>query len=631
MEDQESREWLLTNGIGGFASGTISGILTRRYHGLLVAALDPPLGRTLLVPKCEETIQLDGKDFCLSANRWQSGAVSPDGYQFIERFRLDGNIPVWTYAFHGITLEKKIWMRPKSNTTYVQYELLEGSKSADISIKIMANYRGYHATTHAGGWKMNVSLVGCGFKIEAFPDAAPIYVFCDRASGSVINEWYYGYFLKEEQKRGLPCTEDHLLAGIFHGFLQPKEKLTLVFSLDASISIDRAPLEQKKEFSQKPFWIRTLISAADAFIVDRPPDGKTVIAGYHWFGDWGRDTMISLPGLTLTTGRSETAKTILKTFSKTIDRGMLPNRFLEKGKDLEYNTVDASLWYFEAIRAYAAFASDKAFIEDLFPILSDMIDWHIRGTRYNIHADPKDGLLFAGENGVQLTWMDAKIGDWVVTPRTGKPIEVNALWLNALKIMGDFARLLKKPSKTFDDALDKAKEGFQRFWNESQNCCFDVLDGPDGHDAAVRPNQIFAVSLPINALAPEKERMIVEKLSQELYTPRGLRSLSCKDSRYRGRYEGAPQERDAVYHQGTVWAYLLGSYALSHFKVFYEMGASLKLLEPMADHLLEAGLGTVSEIFDGDPPHAPRGCIAQAWSVAEILRAWHLISEGKLF
>ena len=619
----ESQEWLVTNGIGGYASGTVAGLLTRRYHGLLVAALDPPLGRTLLGVKLEEIATYGGKEYALSANRWESQSVSPEGYQFIEQFKLEGEVPIWTFAFGDAVLEKRIWMEKGANTTYVLFQLKKASHPVDFSFKAMTNYRGFHNSTHAGNWRQEIEMQPKGLKVNAFPGAVPFYILSDRAKASVTNEWYYNYFLSEEQERGLDCTEDHLHAGTFVATLKQGQSVTFVFTTEANSDLDGKKIEERR--GQNPFWIEQLMLASNAFIVDRNM-GKTIIAGYHWFGDWGRDTMISLPGLTLTTGRAQVAKSILQTFAKFIDQGMLPNRFPDAGQKPEYNTADATLWYFEAIRAYYDSTKDLTLIKELFPILSDIVNWHQKGTRYQIKVDPKDGLLHAGENGVQLTWMDAKIGDWVVTPRIGKPIEINALWYNALKTMGDFARQLGVSSVLFDQAAEKAVKGFQRFWNGHLGFCYDVIDGPGGDDPTLRPNQIFAVSLEHTPLSIDQNKAIVSILENHLLTPRGLRSLDPSDSRYCGRYSGSPSQRDSVYHQGPVWGWLLGPFSLAHFKVFKDQQAALKFLEPMADHLKEAGLGTCSEIFDGDAPFAPKGCIAQAWTVAEILRAWFLIS-----
>jgi predicted glycogen debranching enzyme len=375
-----------------------------------------------------------------------------------------------------------------------------------------------------------------------------------------------------------------------------------------------------------PEWINQLVLAADQFIVSRSlqkePEGKTIIAGYHWFGDWGRDTMISLPGLTISTGRPEIARSILLTFARHVDRGMLPNRFPDSGEAPEYNTVDATLWYFEAVRAYYDATGDDDLLKELLPVLIEIINWHTRGTRYNIHIDSSDGLLYAGEKGVQLTWMDAKIGDWVVTPRIGKPVEVNALWYNALRTMTKFARQLKKPYKDYETAAKLALKGFNRFWNDNAGYCYDVIDGPDGDDSSLRPNQLFAVSLPESPLTPTQQNDVVDVCARLLLTSHGLRSLGVYNSQYQGHYGGDQRQRDSAYHQGTVWGWLLGHFVLAHLRVYNDSVKAREFLEPMSQHLLSHGVGSLSEIFDGDAPMTPRGCIAQAWTVAEVLRAW---------
>jgi predicted glycogen debranching enzyme len=386
--------------------------------------------------------------------------------------------------------------------------------------------------------------------------------------------------------------------------------------------------------AEAPSWLWQLILAADQFIVKRSlpeePDGRSIIAGYHWFGDWGRDTMIAMPGLTLATGRAEVAKQILLAFSRYVDGGMLPNNFPDAGGQPEYNTVDAALWYFESIRQYFESAQDSGTLQRLFPVLAGMIDAHVEGTRYNIHVDPVDGLLFAGVPGVQLTWMDAKIGDWVVTPRTGKPVEVNALWINALETMAQFARLLEKPGEGYEILAAKATKGFQKFWNAERGCCYDVIDVPGiGNDGSLRPNQILTVSLLGSLLTPEQQSSVVDVCARHLLTSHGLRSLAPGEPGYTGHYGGGPRDRDAAYHQGTVWGWLLGPFALAHFRVHKNREAALRFLEPLGRQIYASGLGTLSEIFDGDAPFTPRGCIAQAWTVAEVLRAWQkLVGEA---
>jgi predicted glycogen debranching enzyme len=439
-------------------------------------------------------------------------------------------------------------------------------------------------------------------------------------------------------------VEDHLRAATFRATLSPGESLTLVASVEESPDLDgEASLKRRRVHEEEriaraaplwdtadPLWgrIRQLILAADPFIVRRAvegdPDGMSVIAGYHWFGDWGRDTMIALPGLTVPTGRTGDAATILRTFARFADRGMLPNRFPDAGEEPEYNTADATLWYFEAIRACHEATGDDSLLRDLYPVLREILDRHVRGTRYGIRLDPEDGLLFAGEPGVQLTWMDAKVGDWVVTPRIGKPVEINALWYNAIRSMAAFARRLGEEESAYEALAEKILRGFGRFFREDLGRCLDVLDGPEGDDASMRPNQILAVSLAHSPLPEARRRAVVDACTRELLTPLGLRSLSPGDSRYAGQYGGDTVCRDGAYHQGTVWPWLIGPFVTAHLRVYRDPATARSFLLPLLRHLDDHGLGSVCEIADGDPPFTPRGCIAQAWSVAEVLRALHL-------
>jgi predicted glycogen debranching enzyme len=638
----ESREWLVTNGIGGYASGTVAGLLTRRYHGLLVAALKPPLGRTLLLAKLDETAVYNDLTYSLDANRWADGTVAPCGYEHIERFSLEGAIPLWRFAVADALLEKRVWMQQGANTTYIQYTLHRATQPLQLTLKAMVNYRDYHSDTH-NGWQMEIEAVERGIGVTAYPSAVPFYLLSDGATASEAHNWYYNFDLAMERYRGLRDREDHLHAATFEVTLYPGKSLTVVASTEKTPNLDgeealkfRRAQEQKllglwktnrpHNGKDTPVWINRLVLAADQFIVDRPlpndPFGKTIIAGYPWFSDWGRDTMISLPGLTLATGRPELARSILRTFAQYIDRGMLPNRFPDAGETPDYNTVDATLWYFEALRAYYNASEDDDLLHELFPVLADMIDWHCRGTRYNIHLDATDGLLYAGEAGVQLTWMDAKVGDWVVTPRIGKPIEINALWYNALRTMAQFARRISKPHQEYDAIAERTLIRFARFWNPAKGYCYDVLDSPNGDDDSLRPNQIFAVSLPESPLTAAQQRSVVDVCGRMLLTSYGLRSLAPNHPRYRGSYGGNQLQRDGAYHQGTVWGWLLGAYVLAHLRVYGNPGLARQFLEPMADHLCDRGIGSLSEIFDGDAPMTPRGCIAQAWTVAEVLRAW---------
>ena len=647
LEVAETREWLCTNGIGGYASGTVAGHLTRRYHGLLVGALKPPLGRTLLVAKLEDSLEYGGAWWPLATNRWADGTLAPQGHRLIERFRLEGTTPVWTYACADAQIEKRIWMEPDANTTYVQYRLLRAAGPVRLEARALVNYRDYHGTTHGNGWQMQVEPAAHGLRVVAYQGARSFLLLSREAEAAAAHAWYRDLDLAAERERGLDAREDHLHAGTFRATLQPGETVTFVLSAEPAPDLNGDAAWQRRQAYEggllarwraarsattpDPAWIEQLALAADQFVVRRPlpqdPEGMSVIAGYHWFGDWGRDTMICLPGLTITTGRPEVARRILATFARFVDRGMLPNRFPDAGEAPEYNTVDATLWYFEALRACHAATADDSLLADLFPVLEEVVRWHRAGTRYGIGEDASDGLLRSGEPGVQLTWMDAKIGDWVVTPRTGKAVEVNALWYNALRAMAAFARRLGRPSGSWDALADRVREGFQRFWNDALGCCYDVIDGPGGHDPALRPNQILAVSLAESPLTPGQQRGVVDVCARHLLTSYGLRSLAPTDPAYRGRYAGGPRERDAVYHQGTVWGWLLGPFALAHLRTHKDPEAALALLEPLRHHLEEYGVGSIAEIFDGDPPFDPKGCIAQGWSVAETLRAWAEISQ----
>jgi predicted glycogen debranching enzyme len=647
----ETKEWLVTNGIGGFASGTVAGVLTRRYHGLLIAALAPPLKRTLLLTKLDETVQYLDRSFNLFTNRWQDGSIEPQGYLNIEKFHLEGNIPVWTFACGDALLEKRIWMPVGANRTYITYTLIRATASVRLSIKALVNYRDYHNNSYKNDWSPQVSLVENGVCIKALTDSVPFYILAQNSHIYQQKDWYVGFTLSAEKERGLYYQEDHFHPATFNAILNVGETFTVVAGTKKDPQLDGLiTLESRRQYDRQlldrwytnnnlnpqntPAWIERLVLAADRFIVNRPllevPDGKTIIAGYHWFGDWGRDTMISLAGLTLSTGRPEIAGTIIRTFSRYVSQGMLPNLFPDAGQEPEYNTVDAILWYFEAIRAYLEVTKDRRLLQDIFPLLCEVIDWHIRGTRYNIHLD-RDGLIYAGENGVQLTWMDAKVGDWVVTPRIGKPIEINALWYNALTIMSNLAKELDKPTVLYEEMAAKTREGFQRFWQPKVGYCYDVIDTPSGDDLSLRPNQIFAVSLPNNSvknlLDSIQQKAVVDTVAQSLLTSYGLRSLASNDDRYRGEYGGDVKQRDGAYHQGTVWAWLIGHFIQAHLKVYRDRAIAKTFLAPMEQHLEAAGIGSISEIFNGNVPHEPKGCIAQAWSVAEVLRAWLSVSK----
>ena len=650
------REWLVTNGIGGFAMGTVAGVLTRRYHGLLIAALTPPVGRTLMLTKLDETVEYQGHYYPLYINRWfgdaegVTGLEEPHGHYNIERFWLDGTTPHWTFACGDAVIEKRIWMAQGENTTYIQYFLRRASGPLKIYPKAFINYRDYHKTTIAEDWNTAVEPTANGIQIIIDDDekeTTPLYLLSTKGEIYPQFEWHEDYYLSVEDYRGQPdVVEDHLHIADFSITLSPGESVTIIASTKANplLNGDTAYLLQKAHeqsllakaearHSDLDAPMRQLVLAADQFIVKRTMpggrEGHSIIAGYPWFSDWGRDTMMSIPGLTICHGREEIAASILRTYAHFVNQGMIPNRFPDAGEEPEYNTVDATLWYFQAIRTYMEATDDRDFLAELYPTLQEIIRWHQEGTRYSIKVDPEDGLLYAGEEGSQLTWMDAKVADWVVTPRTGKPVEINALWYNALASMGRFAEWLEKPT---DQQLYLAlslevKHSFSRFWYSPGGYCYDVIDGPEGHNAQLRPNQLLAVGLSHSPLTAVQQKLVLDKCTRHLITSYGLRSLAPEDPAYIGTYGGDPKKRDGAYHQGTVWGWLIGPFIAAHLRVYHDPELARSYLQPALSHLNDHGLGSISEIFDGDAPFTPRGCTAQAWSVAEYLRAWCMIRQ----
>jgi predicted glycogen debranching enzyme len=647
LANTERREWLVTNGIGGYASGTVAGVLTRRYHGLLFAPLQPPVGRMLLVTKLEETAVYAQQEYPLYVNRWTGGVLKPNGYNQLEQFRLEGTTPVWTFTLADALLEKRIWMQQGANTTYVQYRLTRGTAPLTLNIRALVNYRNAHNNSHADGWDMKIELIPRGLKVMAYDGAVPYYLLSDQASATPAHEWHRRFFLMREANRGLDAIEDHLHVGDFTVNLLPGGQITFALSTETTPNLDgttayetrrqqeRSLLDQASQAYRMPEQrakIEQLILAADQFVVKRPlptrPNGRSILAGYHWFSDWSRDTMIALPGLLLTTGRHADAALILRTYAYFIDQGMLPNRFPDGAEKPEYHAVDASLWYFEAIRAYHAATQDDQLVHELFPVLQDIIAWHQRGTRYNIGVDPADGLLFAGEQGHRLTWMNAEADGHAVTPRIGKPVEVNALWYNALCIMADFSDAYSQEGPDYRAAAEKTRLGFARFWSEEHNHCYDVIDIPNASqssDSRLRPNQLLAVSLNQSPLNPTQQKAVVDACARHLLTSHGLRTLTSDHPDYIGSYGGDERQRATAYHQGTVWGWLIGPFVEAHLRVYNDPAQAQSFLVPLLHQLSDFGLGSVSDIFDGDPPFTPRGCVAKAWSVGELLRAWQLV------
>ena len=643
LVEASQREWLETNGLGGFASSTITGLNTRRYHALLAAATRPPVGRMVLLSKVEETLVIDGQRFELSVNQYPN-TVHPRGFQYLKDFRLDP-FPIFTYEVKGVQISKSVFMLESENSTVIQYEMrlsdeaLSGRLPAppcQLELHPLIAFRDYHATAHENLWlNSRVERQANLASLTPYEGLPTLHLAHDAEVIEASGYWYRNFEYQVERQRGLDFLEDLFNPLLLKFDLTKRHRANLIASTEA-LDIHRVDEYRGREINRRlrvaastPVendLVTRLTQAAHQFIVARG-NQKTVIAGFHWFSDWGRDTMIALPGLMYAMPSIEPAKSILLEFVRHITQGMLPNRFPDTDEDPEYNTMDATLWFFEAVRALAKRSGDSEFIRaKLYDALVDIIKWHIQGTRYGIKVC-EDGLIVGGVEGVQLTWMDAKVGGYVVTPRHGKPVEIQALWYNALRLMQDFARRFKDRAneKLYGEMADTAKRNFCRqFWNEETGCLYDVIN-KDVKDAAVRPNQILAVSLPYIMLSRDRAKRVVAVVERELLTPFGLRSLAPSDAQYRPVYAGDAYSRDTAYHQGTVWAWLMGPFITAYVKVNHRSKKSrqvgVTLLEGFREHLKEAGLGTVSEIFDAEAPHRAGGCIAQAWSVAELLRA----------
>jgi predicted glycogen debranching enzyme len=636
-------EWLVTNGLGGYACGTVAGANTRRYHAFLMASLAPPVERTMVVAKVDVSVEYAGRMYHLSPNEFVGGTVDPRGFVLIESFELRDGIPIWHYALGDALLEQRILMVPGRNVSYLSLELVRASSSARIALKPLTGYRDMH-TQGRGAQPFSVEAQSASCVVHAFPAAWPLFLMLETGRFAALNEWYWNFLHREELARGLDAVEDLFVPGIFSAELAAGATLTFSASLEkpsAASSPTPQPLpspqalfdEQRAHAARfkavlpksAPDWIETLAIASEQFLVRRG-DSVSIIAGYPWFADWGRDTMIALPGLATILKRYDVAAGILRAWAKFVDRGMLPNHFPDQGETPEYNTADATLWMFNAVHDYLSANRDPELTRDIYPTLVSIIHAHVEGTRYGIRVDPADGLLAAGERGVQLTWMDAKRGDHVFTPRMGKPVEINALWLNALEVTARLAGRMRDGAQkqSCEALLATAAAGFARFWNPEGSYLYDVIDveGGKGVDAMVRPNQIIAVSLPYCTLGQTQVRAVVERCGRDLLTSYGLRSLAPDDAAYVGRYAGDQWQRDAAYHQGTVWSWLLGPFARAHFRAYSDAALAQSFLAPVAQHLASACIGSVSEVFDGDAPHIAGGCFAQAWSVAEILRAW---------
>ena len=627
-------EWLESNGVGGWASSTVLGAHTRRYHGLLVAATQPPVGRMVLLSKLEETLHISGGSFPLGCSVYHN-TIHPDGYRHLESFERD-LFPTFTYTAGGVTLRKTVVGIWGQNTTAVLYDVLEAPGDLNLELRPFVASRDYHhlmqangAVRAAGEFRSSV------FRAQPYEGGPELFVRVPGASYRPEPDWYYRFEYAREAERGLDCHEDLFTHGVFSVQARQGDRIEVTVAAQepgAESASELVSLERDRregllpDEGEEDDLIRTLTLAADQFVAKRAGDLRTILAGYHWFTDWGRDTMISLPGITLTTGRGEDARKILEAFAGSVSEGMLPNRFPDAGEQPDYNTVDATLWFFVAAHAYWRSTADLEFLgERLLPVMEDIVAWHDKGTRYGIHVGD-DGLVSAGDPGVQLTWMDAKVGGWVVTPRHGKAVEINALWYNALMILSEVHRA--RGNEAASEGLARRAEGVKRvfgetFWNPATDCLYDrVCDGiPDG---AIRPNQIFALSLPFPLLPNDQALRVLEVVERDLLTPVGLRSLSPGHPAYRGHYGGDQVSRDGAYHQGTVWSWLLGPFvtALCRYRGSAGRSQAAGLFSSIREHIGSACVGSVSEIFDGDPPHAARGTVAQAWGVGECLRCY---------
>ncbi len=657
------REWLVTNGLGGYASGTLSGMISRRYHGLLVAALPAPLGRVVMLNHLAEWLDLpDGRRLQMGGEEPASATEGPVEH-YVREFRLENGLPCWRYEAEGVVIEKRLVLVHGQNTVFITYELLSAQESVRLEVRPSVHFRRHEAEVSDPLQEDYMLTIQSGRYVVSTAEPYPPLHLCLHADSATF--LYEGGRIREiehlvEGERGYPARGSLWSPGCFLVELRPGSTATLVASaepwnqvlaLDPRSAADsegerRQRLIAAAHPSARQGVAAELVLAADQFII-RPAgrvedtararaagdDVRTVIAGYHWFTDWGRDTMISLEGLTLSTGRQTEAGWILRTFAQYIRDGLIPNYFPDGASAGLYHTADATLWFFHAIDRYLEASGDRITLQLLLPRLADIADHHLRGTLFGIGVDPADGLLRQGAEGYQLTWMDAKVGDWVVTPRRGKAVEINALWYNALRLLEGWLRSEQgdEAARPYADHACKARESFnQRFWSDELGFLFDVVDGETGNDAACRPNQVLAISLRHPILDEARWSAVLDKVSAELLTPMGLRSLSRQHPDYKSRYFGDLRSRDAAYHQGTVWAWLIGPFIDAWLKVHPDdrQGAR-RWLEGLTSHLSQACVGSISEVFDAEEPFTARGCIAQAWSVAEVLRCWVKTAEAQ--
>jgi predicted glycogen debranching enzyme len=647
------REWLLANGLGGYATGTLAGVCTRRYHGILIAAL-PGVGRTVMLSQLRDVLRLPGSGAHPLGGEERSVGLELHGASHLVEFRLELGLPVWTYVVEGFTVEKRVVLTHRQNTVHVAYRLLEGPGPCRLELRPGMHFRPHDAAVSVSLQRYRISAEEGRYEVVSVgSDLPPLRMFLEGARASFVleRERVAEVVYRVERSRGYDAQGDLWSPGEFRVDLTRDQPVVLVASTEAwnvatalspEMALAAEHERRRRLLLHAPPAARwgpaaELVLAADAFVItpigriedqarsraegDEP---RTVIAGYHWFTDWGRDTMISLEGLTLATGRPEEAASILRTFARHVRDGLIPNLFPEGNAEGLYHTADATLWMFHATDRYLRATGDRPTLRRLLPQLEEIVREHQRGTRFGIRID-EDGLLTQGEEGYQLTWMDAKCGGWVVTPRRGKAVELNALWYNALRVLEGWLREERGEAAAapIAAAAARARTAFNaRFWYERGQHLFDVVDGERGDDPSFRPNQIFALSLPNPVLDRERWKPVLDAVRERLLTPMGLRSLSSDHPDYKPSYHGDLRTRDAAYHQGTVWSWLIGPFVDAWLAVHPDDRAGAReLLSGLVAHLGEGCIGSVSEVFDAEPPFTPRGCVAQAWGVAELLRA----------
>ena len=649
------REWLVTNGLGGFASGTVAGVVTRRYHGLLVASLPAPRGRVVMLNHLLERVRLRDRGIVWLGDESEvAGPNAVDRTDHLVEFRLDLGLPVWRYALGGVEIEKRIVMPHGQNTVHVSYRLLRGEGPVRLTLQPSIHFRSYDAPVNASDTlTYRVWSDEDRYEVCATEEWVPLRLLLHNDAGALTLESRaraeVPYEL--ERLRGYEAVGSLWSPGYFRADLVAGNMATLVASTEpwdvvtALTPEEALAAEQQRRHRllalagcvEKPGLEAELVLAADQFIITPAgraeeaarakaggEDVRTVIAGYHWFTDWGRDTMISLEGLTLTTGRHREAGSILRTFAHYVRDGLIPNMFPDGANEGLYHTADATLWFFHAMDRYHRATGDTHTLRRLLPTFVEIVRKHLEGTKYGIGVDPADGLLRQGQEGYQLTWMDAKVDGWVVTPRRGKAVEINALWYNALRLLDDWITEQGGHAAGIDLAFEAARvrDAFNaRFWNPETGHLFDVVDGEQGNDPACRPNQVFAIALDHPVLDESHWRPVMDVVRDRLLTPVGLRSLAPGHPDYKEKYFGDLRTRDAAYHQGTVWSWLIGPFVDAWLRVHPDDRAGARRwLDGFDAHLSQAGVGSISEIFDAEEPFVPRGCIAQAWGVAEVLR-----------